>query len=155
MKKAFAVLALLAAPAFAGDDHDHHVTEVDGIRIQHVWTVAGADPAPVYLEIINDSDVELTLTGAESDWAEFALVGAWLSGGQSTAQGIDALRIAPGARMHLEPGGVSLMAGPLSEPLTVGDHLDIHLHFNDLEIEAEAEVFPTGTKRHPHAGHDH
>lgn len=152
--KRLALLALFVSPAWAGDGHDHHVAETDGIRVQHVWTVAGTNPAPVWMEVINTSGHDIDLTGASAGWGKLALEGVRLSGGQAVAEPIAELPIPAGARMALEPGGPGFMA-TLTGPLTEGAHLDLDLHFGDTKIETVVEVLPKAATRHPHAGHDH
>lgn len=159
MKRIALMLGLtlgLAAPAFADNDHDHHVTAANGIRIQHVWTAAGEEPALIRLEVINDRDAEVVLTGAKGDFAaRILLTGTPLSASDNRMIDMEAVTIPAGRRLDMAPGGIYLRAEVLAAPLAIDAHHELHLHLDGNDITVGMEVLPPGTTRHPHAGHDH
>lgn len=150
------VFALIAAPAFADDDH-HHLAEAQGIRAVHAWTNAtDASTALVYIEIENTTDTEITLTGAESDIAAGAeLVGLANSGGTLAYQAIPAMPIPARSEIVLSPNGLALRLTGLTLPLLEGEEFEIELDFNGIHLHAHVEIESASATQHSHAGHHH
>ncbi|MEM6695076.1 MAG: copper chaperone PCu(A)C [Pseudomonadota bacterium] len=164
MIRTFALcFALAATPALAGDDHNHdhshgeaeHLAELEGLRVLHVWAVPGEGAMQIYMEVENESDAAVTLTGGElHDGAELVLYATEVnaSGG---AVAIGEIEIAPETEMDLAPDGLYLVAEAAPE-VSVGEIIEAHLEFAPLgELEVEIEIFAPGTRTHPHAGHNH
>lgn len=175
-------LALLTMPAFADDDdhnhddheehaeHDHddhdehahddddsdHLSELDGIRILHGWTTATEeDHAHVYVEIENNRDTAVSLTGAETNLTDQTMfVGAPLNPNDDPVT-IPQIDIAAGSEFDLSPETVYIELEELSAPLSEGDEFDIVLVFGEEEVELHVEVLEAGATQHPHAGHNH
>lgn len=168
-----ATLALLPVASSAEDAHDHdhdethaedhadtkenfdaHLSELDGLRVLHPWAIEGPDGLRVYLEIENQQDREIILSGGEThDGTALILVATRPGTEQSDA--IGEIPIAAGADMELSPGELYLLLSPAPD-VTVGDMVEAHLAFDPVgELDIEIEVFPSGTRKHPHAGHNH
>ncbi|SFH34669.1 Copper(I)-binding protein [Palleronia marisminoris] len=152
----FVVLALIASPLAAQhDDHDH-LAEGDGIRVLHAWTNAGeSDEMRVYLEIENDRDAPVFLTGAETEIGGTGqVVGAAMKadGDPTPLPGIE---IAAGRDMTLSPETVYVQIDGV-EPRNEGDEVALHLLFRDSpEVEIHVETLSPDARTHPHAGHAH
>ena len=163
-----ATLALVPLCALTEDKHDHdhdhaheaeenfdaHLAEKDGLRILHPWAVVEADGLRIYMEVENQRDSEVVLKGGEShDGADLLLVAT--RPGTNDSDAIDEIPIAAGADMEFAPGELYLVFSPALD-VAVGDMVEAHLELEPLgELDIEIEVFPSGSRRHPHAGHNH
>lgn len=143
------------------DGHRHgeaaHVAESDELHVMHAWAASeGSGDTPVYMRIHNKTDQAITLKGAEGNWAaEFFVTGTMLNDGSPERIKIEALSIPPGAAMILKPDGAAILAHGLLAGLSDGDIRNLHLQFDDKELEVEVQILPHGATRHPHAGHMH
>lgn len=159
-----AAALLLPLQAMAEDDHDHehaseenfdaHLSEHDGLRVLHPWAVTETDGLRIYLEIENQRSEEIVLKGGEShDGAALAVVAT--RPGTSESDVIGEIPIAAGADMEFAPGELYLLLSPAPD-VAPGDMIDAHLELDPVgELDIEIEVFPSGTRQHPHAGHNH
>ena len=158
-----ACLALVAATsvAFAADehDHDHHVSELAGVRAIHAWTRAtDGDTALVFVEIENRSEATVVLEGGESEAAASAeLVGFQMKDGQPVYVTLPKMPIAAGRELVLEPEGLAFRLSGLGAPLAQGDEIEMELELEfdvghmDVHVAVEAET----ATHHSHAGHAH
>lgn len=144
----------LAVPALAEGD-DHHLSEAEGLRIQHAWGVETAGGVQVYMEIENNRDDTVTLTGgATEDGAELVLMATEVSA-QGGTVAIGEIPITGGSEMDLAPGGLYLWLDEAGD-VAVGDLVAAHVALNPVgEVEIEIEIMAPGTRQHPHAGHNH
>lgn len=155
------LLALAAAvfPAFAlaADDHHHHVSEAEGLRVIHAWTparAAGAD-ALIYMEIENTSGAEASLTGGEALGQPLEVVGFQYGTSGESWIVLPALPVPAGHKITLEPRVVALRLTGLPQALTEGGELEIEVRIGDVHLDAHAEITASGATAHSHAGHAH
>ena len=153
----FLSLALLAVPALAQDDHDHHVAEASGIRAVHAWANAtDASSALVYVEIENASDRAVALTGAHTGIAQSAeLVGLQNSGGELSYTAIPEMPLPAGSELVLSPNGLAIQLSGLTGPLVEGETFEIEFQFGDIHLPATVAIEPADATQHSHAGHQH
>ncbi|MEF2073964.1 copper chaperone PCu(A)C [Consotaella aegiceratis] len=157
------ILACLSVawPALAEDDHhddDHHVSELDGVRVIHAWTRAtSARTTEVFFDVQNRSDADVALTGGESGIAEMvSLVGFTMSGeGEGTYETLPSVPIKAGGTMKLAPNGLALQLGGLKQALRQGDEIEIEVIFDIGHMDVHVEVEAADATQHSHAGHNH
>lgn len=151
-----AVLTVMALPAIAEDGHDH-LAEAEGLRILHAWTPATSGPdALIYMQIENESDRTLTLSGARTEGGQAArLVGFAYADGVETWQPLPEMPIAAGQYLDLAPRGLALQMSGLTAPLTRGDTLLIEVIFGDMHLDVGVQVEAEDASAHSHAGHSH
>jgi periplasmic copper chaperone A len=149
-------LSLATSPVLAQDDHSH-LSEADGLRIVHAWTPAtSGTEALVYMEIENETDSLVTLSGAEAlDGMTADLVGFTYTDGTEAWQVLPAMPIAAGQHLDLAPRSLALRLSGLAAPLTEGDEIEIEVLFGDLHMDVHVEVEAEGATAHSHAGHNH
>jgi len=168
MRTALITLAtVLATATYAGEndhdhDHDHggessHKAELGAVELLHAWTAeTDGDTALVYVEIENAGDSAVTLIGAEADIAaRVELVGFQLKDGAESYEPLDALPIAAGAHLDLEPRGVAFLMTGLSEHLHQNDDFELHIIFDAGEVKMIGQVEAADATQHSHAGHNH
>ncbi|MGB0659999.1 MAG: copper chaperone PCu(A)C [Mangrovicoccus sp.] len=176
-----AILALIAAPVFAeshadhGHEHDHedhaeahhdddhddhgdeHSAELGGIHALHAWARATEEKIGfVFVEIENEGDAEVILTGAETEIAESVeLVGFTLQNGTGVYQPIPAMPIAAGTHLELEPEGLAFRLTGLSTHLEQGEEFEIEFEFSTGHMEMHVQIEAANASQHSHAGHQH
>ncbi|WP_308917263.1 copper chaperone PCu(A)C [Jannaschia sp. LMIT008] len=158
MRLATIVLAAALAPlaATAEDGHDDHLAELDGLRAVHAWTRAtDATETLIFVEIQNEGEVAVTLEGAHADGLDATLVGFRLQDGSPVYEPVDAVPVAPGRELHLEPDGLAIRLTGLSTPLAEGEEMEMELVTSLGEIEIHVEVEAADAIAHSHAGHNH
>ena len=144
---------LVAAPAAAQDDHDH-LSEAGGVRILHAWTTAGSGPARIYMEIENEGEDAVSLTGGEIDGSAAILMGAPMKAGGDPVV-LPGLEVAPGRALSLGPDSVYLEAAG-STPRTEGGELDLEIEIAPYgHLDVHVEILGDDATSHPHAGHAH
>jgi len=152
-------IAGLATSALAADEHahDHHVSELDGVRAVHAWTRAtNADTALVFVEIENGSAETVLLEGAESAAAASAeLVGFQMQDGEPGYVALPKMPIAAGRELVLEPEGLALRLTGLRAPLVRGDEVEVELAFDIGHMDVDVAIEAENATRHSHAGHVH
>lgn len=147
-----ALVGLTLAPSLSAEET--HLSERDGLRVQHAWGISGRDGLRVFLEIQNKGSTEVVLSGGATADGTGIKVMATLPG-TDQAEAIGEIPIAAGADMDFEPGGLYLWINPAPDAVP-GDLVAAHLDFAPLgELDVEIEIFPDGTRQHPHAGHNH
>ena len=151
-------LAVMAAEK-AGHDHGpaEHVSELDGVRIIHAWTRAttGAE-ALVFFEIENRSGKPVSLTGGESDLgSSVTLVGVQFKDGVAEPVELPSVPVKDGGDLHLEPEGLALRIGGLTQPLAEGDVIEVEVEFDIGHVDVDVEVEAEDATGHSHAGHSH
>ncbi|MEL6168002.1 MAG: copper chaperone PCu(A)C [Pseudomonadota bacterium] len=156
---ALLVLLLAAPPALAaGDDHDDHLSEADGVRIIHAWTNATSEgEARVFLEIENTGTSDIMLTGGDTEIADTVTVmGTTFSSKGTGATEIGTFPIPAGSEMALTPDGLFLMLSGLETTLAEGEEFEMHVELDPLgEIEIHVDVEAADATQHSHAGHAH
>jgi copper(I)-binding protein len=150
-------LAFLALPTFAQNNHDDHLSTLDGLRVLHAWTPATHDDhALIYMEISNTRDEKVMLEGAETDLATKAtLVGFTLVDGKATYQALPAMPIAPGSDLDLEPNALAFKLEGLKDHLHQGDEFELELETSLGHLHVHVAVESEGAHQHSHAGHSH
>ncbi len=100
--------------------------------------VAGTSTAGVYLDITNDGDDDVVLTGVSSDAATEVVLHHTAIGedGAVTMSMADELVIPAGGTATLTEGGDHIMLID-PEPRAVGDTLELTLHFGDEAVSVE------------------
>lgn len=154
----FALALLVFTPAIAqADSHGSHLSEMDGLRVLHVWvaaTPAGSD-ALVYLEIENGSGAEAVLTGAMAMDQALDLVGFSYGAAEETWTVLPGLPIPIGGNILLEPEGLALRWSSVPVDLLEGADLDIEIELGGRLLKAEVEIGTADATAHSHAGHSH
>lgn len=159
MRICLLILACLAATPLLAETAalDTHLSEVEGLRVLHVWTSAtkaGTD-ALVYLQIENTSAVDAVLTGGTAEGHALELVGfSYGSAGEAWTV-LPGLPVPAGATLHLEPKVLALRWSALADGLTQGADLDIQIAIGGHSLKAEVEIGAADATAHSHAGHDH
>lgn len=139
------------------DEGSEHVSTMGEVRLLHGWTRATeADTALIFVEVVNEGENSVTLTGGRSDLAETAsLVGFTLTDGDPSYVDLLALPVAPGTEMMLAPQGVALRLDGLSRDLAEGDSFEVTISFADNDVVLTVEVEAADATQHSHAGHAH
>lgn len=89
-------------------------------------------PAAGYFRLHNAGDESVTLTGADSDAFERVMLHRTVQeDGMSSMHGVSELEVAPGDTLEFAPKGYHLMLMQRSQPLAVGDALEVTLTFAD------------------------
>ncbi|MEM8788332.1 MAG: copper chaperone PCu(A)C [Pseudomonadota bacterium] len=139
------------------DDHSDHLARLDGVEVLHAWTRATSDDsAAVYLEVRNESDAEIRISGGTTDMAASVEVfGASLTAGGDPVS-LDVFPVAAGAAFAFDPGGVFLHLDGLTERLEKGADFAIALSIEPLgTLDITVEVEAANATQHSHAGHNH
>ncbi|MEM7015864.1 MAG: copper chaperone PCu(A)C [Pseudomonadota bacterium] len=120
---------LLLTPLFTGAEEETALP----ITVEEAW-VRAMPPTmrmtAAYLKIQNNGDMALKLMGAASP--RFGLVEIHQSfekDGVARMRELEAVEIAPGASVALEPGGKHIMLMKLQGKLSRGDKVALELHF--------------------------
>ena len=146
--------AVLLAPGAAAA---HEFTR-QGVTVAHPWaraTPGGAKVGGAYLEIKAAAGKGDRLIAARSPVAGIAEIhNHIMDGGIARMRHVDAIAIAGGKSVVLEPSGYHVMLVDLKQPLKEGDLIKLTLVFERAgEIEVDATVEPIGAMG-PH-GFDH
>lgn len=113
------------------------------LLIENAWTRASTDiggSAEVYFTLTNTGGKMIDLIGVRTDLASIETLHKTVVGSNGTPRMSAApeLRVAPGASVTLEPGGLHVMLIDLEKPLVEGATLSLRLTFydgDDLTIE--------------------
>ena len=152
-----ALLLLAAATPALAEDHDHHVSEREGLRAVHAWTRAtSGKTALVFVEIENGSSGDVLLQGGESELAASVdLVGFKLKDGAPSYVLLPSLPVKAGREVVLSPNGLALRLNGLREPLVEGEEIEMEIEFDTGHLEVHVEIEDADATRHSHAGHSH
>jgi copper(I)-binding protein len=154
MKKVFAAIAaavLLSACApteAAPEDHTDHITVANAyVRATDEMSVGmdGTLMTGAFMELTNNHDDEVTLTGGSCSCAKMVQVHEVVSGVMQQKDG--GLTIAGKGTEALKPGGNHLMFMGLSHELKAGDEITFTLEFSDghsVEVTAPVKVVNIG-----------
>lgn len=154
---------LLSQPVSA-DGHDHeegersrHESEAHDVRAVHAWTRATSDmTALVFVEIENNADRDIAITGGESGVADsIELVGFQLKDGQPAYIALPPVPIKAGTAMTLTPDGLALRLNGVRQPLVKGEEHEIEIEFDFGHIGMLFQVEDADARNHSHAGHQH
>lgn len=148
---------LLAAPAFA------HGVKVGEIEIDHPWARATADGVQngaAYLVLENDGKAVDRLMSATSPAAAKVELHTHINdNGVMRMREVNAIDLAPDAKVKLAPGGLHLMLLGLTEPLRKGKAFPLTLTFEKAgAVTVEVAVQGAGDSAPSHegmGGHDH
>jgi periplasmic copper chaperone A len=100
------------------------------LSAQDAWIRAtpGVDVAAAYLTLHNRGTQPVVVSGVRSAAAAAAMIHeSTLVNGLSTMRAREPLRIAPGATVRFEPGGLHIMLHMLRRPLAAGDEVPLTL----------------------------
>jgi periplasmic copper chaperone A len=117
-------LAIIWSAAFA---------DTPNIVIQDAWsrpTAPAASTGVIYLVLKNlgaDEDRLLEITTNVADSAQFHVTSS--AAGIMSMRPVESLKIAPGATLRAEPGGLHIMLLGLKRPLTPGERFNARLIF--------------------------
>ena len=150
----FAAVLLVLTPGAAAA---HEFTR-EGVTVAHPWaraTPGGAKVGGAYLEIKAAAGKGDRLIAARSPVAGNAEIhNHIMDGAIARMRRVDAIAIAGGKSVVLEPSGYHVMLVHLKQPLKEGDLIKLTLVFEKAgEIEVDATVEPIGALG-PH-GFDH
>lgn len=105
-----------------------------------------------FMDITNNTDSDVTLTGATAEFADRVEVHEVVDGVMRMKEG--GLVIPAGAMQTLEPGGNHLMFMGLMQPLAAGDEVAFTMQFSDgstLEVLAAVKELTMGDEPYPSA----
>jgi len=144
----------LVAPAPA---HDYRFGDLE---IIHPWaraTAALARNGAVYLSLANHGEIADRLLGAETPVARKArLHGHLIEGGIVKMRPVEAVEVAPGGPVVLEPGGFHIMLMGLKAPLEAGAAFPLTLRFEKAgAVAIEVRVERAGARTPDHSGEGH
>jgi len=136
-----------------------------GITVVSPWaraTPGGAKVGGAYLELKAAAGKGDRLIAAKSPAAGSVEIHSHvMEGGVARMRRVDAIEIAGGKSVMLQPGGYHIMLIDLKQPLKQGDRLKLTLVFEtagEIEVEATVEAIgsmgPQGGKKGSH-GHRH
>jgi len=142
-------LALMALPAVA-----HHVGEIfraGDMRVSHAHVEAPSPTAHgvhVYLTVENTGDEADRLTAASVDFANPGVFQASVVGADGTlsVRDVEAIAIAPGQSLMLEPGTARIAFDDVGHILKAGEVFDMTLTFEragTLDVEVLVEDHDT------------
>ena len=152
MIKRTLIIAITAA-ALAGIAAAHSFT-MGTLKIGHPWAaVTTGQVGAAYLSIENSGDKPVRLKSARTLAADSVEIHE-----MSMTDGImrmrdlpDGVRVDPGAKVALAPGGIHLMLKGLKQPLAEKDKVPLTLTFEDgTEIEVELHVQIPKPDEHKH-----
>lgn len=153
MLRVIALLLLFVAGSAAA-----HYYEIGGLQFIHPWaraTVPSAKNGAVYVEISNEGDMADRLVAVASPAAERAeLHIVLMEDGVAKMRPLDALDLAPGETVLLEPGGIHIMLFGLKGPLVEGETLALTLTFEKAgAIDIELTIEAAGAAADDHGDH--
>ena len=134
------VLCALAAQAFAGD------SRLGDLVVSEPWaraTIGQAKAGAAYFTVANNGAAADRLVAVESPAAKRSeLHGHTMDGGVMRMRPVEAIELAPGAPVVLQPGGLHVMLMGLKAPLKQGGRFPLTLIFEKsgrLEVEVRVE----------------
>lgn len=121
----------------------------EGLSFDSAWSRAtppGARTAAVYGVLSNNGNEPLTLAEISTGAAKMAhLHTTSMEGGMMKMRQADAVVLAPGEQLVLEPGGFHIMLMQLGAPLAEGDEFDVEIGTSEGErIEVSVPVGSVG-----------
>lgn len=160
MKRFLATTCLglaLVAPAMAGDGG---MTQAGAIMIHDGWARASIGKAPnsaAYMTLMTHGDVADRLIAASTPAAEKAeLHNHVLEDGIARMRPVDAIDIAPGKTIALEPGGLHIMLMGLKNKLDEGADLPLTLTFEKAgDVELNLPIHGLRHGREEDSSHEH
>ncbi|MEO1238160.1 MAG: copper chaperone PCu(A)C [Pseudomonadota bacterium] len=139
------------------DDHADHVTRIDGLEILHAWAQATeGDEARIFMEIANEGDTDLTITGGATEIGGTVTLMAINYSDGGTPVDIGSFPLKAGEEIDLTPGGLFFSVADLAQHLDQGMSFDMHLIVDPIgEVDIVVEVEAADAATHSHAGHNH
>ncbi|UWQ43994.1 copper chaperone PCu(A)C (plasmid) [Leisingera aquaemixtae] len=106
------------------------------VSIENAWSRASigtSRPGAAYMEIVNEGDEAVTLTGIKTDIAMMPEIhrSSMNEQGVSSMAPAGHVPIAPGETVALEPGGLHAMLMKLQRPMHEGETFPLTLIFSD------------------------
>lgn len=127
-------LALAATFAWSGATSAQDA-RVGTLEIREAWVRESIGPAKTaagYLELHNDGQEAVTVTGARSDSAARTQLHTTIRDGDvMRMRPVETIAIEPGETVALQPGGMHIMFMGVDEPLRAGMHVDLTLTLSD------------------------
>ena len=138
------LVAITIAPVLAG-------AAPSGLKAEGAWVrwLPNGLPAAGYLELVNDSDADLSLTGASSpDYMMVHLHESYVNNDGTSGMRMIAKVVVPAhGTVRLSPGGYHLMLMKARHAIEVGDTVAIVLKMDRAgELEVKAPVKPANYK---------
>lgn len=116
------------------------------LHVQHAWIrwLPGDLPAAGYAIVVNDSDKQVRMLGADSpDYGGVMLHQSFKRDGTEHMQLVDGIDIPAHGKITLAPGGYHLMLMHARHPIAPGDHAHLNLRFSgDQTVGVDLEVRP-------------
>lgn len=154
MKKLAAIMAVLAAPAFADDYTVGDLTIVHPLSFPSVG-MAGAG----YMQITNAGETAERLVAVAADFPRVEMHESSMGDdGMMRMERQDFIVIAPGETVALQPGGLHVMFMGLDAPLEVGAEIPATLRFEnagEVDIVFSVEDRPAEGEGMDHSPMDH
>lgn len=119
------------------------VTQASELEISdtRLRLMPGDLPAAGYFRLHNGGDEAVTLTGADSDAFERVMLHQTVQeDGMSSMHAVSRLELAPGDTLEFAPKGYHLMLMQHSQPLAVGDEVEVTLEFADERLPVTFDV---------------
>jgi periplasmic copper chaperone A len=150
-----AALLLTAGIAFPSYAHEYKLGD---LRIGHPWARATPGHSPngaAYLTLSTEGAQSDRLTSVATPVAAKAELHTHLmEGNVMKMRPVEAIEIAPGAPIVLQPGGLHVMLMGLKAPLKEGDRFPLTLTFEHAgNIEVEVVVEKPGAMEPAHMDH--
>lgn len=120
-----------------------------GLRVDGAWVreaPPGAAMLAAYLVVHNDGGRPRTLVSVDSPRFDAVMLHrSRVVDGVARMEHVEGIRIPPGGRVALQPGGYHLMMPAPEPPPRVGERIPLRLHFQDGEtLRVEAPVRRAG-----------
>ena len=147
---------LIAALPLAATAQEDHLAEVEGVRVLHAWTSAGAgDTAQVYMEIANEGDAPANVVAARAEGAEMAtFVASPARAEGGVPETLDGILLPPGVETVLQPDGLYVLLHGVEAPREEGGAIEITLVLEPQgEMEVHVDVEAEDATQHSRAGH--
>jgi copper(I)-binding protein len=130
-----------------------------GIEVHEVWMrpVAQGENGAVYFVMHNHSSEADELVGVSSDSAEAAeMHESKMNGDVMEMHQVESVPLEPYAEIDFAPGKFHIMLVNLKQNLSVGDEIQITLHFKNLEdINVNVPVRDTPAPEEDHSSTNH
>ncbi|MEI6984961.1 MAG: copper chaperone PCu(A)C [Rhodospirillaceae bacterium] len=148
-----AAVLIMATPVLASD------FKAGAIEVEHPWSRATAEGAPngaVFVELKNEGkEADRLISATTSVAAKVELHTHIMDGEVMKMRQVDAIAIAPGAKVHLAPGGLHIMLLGIKEPLSKDKNFPLTLTFEKAgAVTVDVSVLGAGETR-PNHDHDH
>lgn len=135
MRKIFIILAMLASVAFASE------LEVKGAFIKQ--TPPNAKNTAIFLTIVNNSDKNIALLGANSDFAkQVELHTHTMKNGKMEMLQVKDILIKAHSTVALKPGGLHIMLFDIKGPVVDTTKVNLKLNF-DNKTSLEVKDIPS------------